>query len=344
MQQAAQKNIQQVLSGGGIPIMQMLSQHLYFKSLQQYQEAYTREKDRFMTKLKELSDAYVIKAGGISRRYDTEMGKIEGGEDYEGEKKLAEHQRSKCQELNLALDAYYKETAPLINQAVVRLEMISRDHHSTMAYWAPIWLQSQEAADFPGTQINYLRDMRELLKLYPTELPLDCELFGQEEEETAPGKLMIWEEYFCPVKFTVGMGPIKGGINCNTFSISGGEIIQGELEVKLDENWDNVEELTVSAGLGASVDIGVRERFQKGGTGINLGVSSKGFIKFTKDPKSMEWNFRETDFGIKSEATAGLAAGSFGGEVKLAESTIGFRSGITSDGFIPKKIDLALSD
>lgn len=324
--------------------MQMLSQHLFFKSLQQYQEEYSWEKNRFVDKLQEMRKTYGAKTREINRRYNAEMSKIEGGEDWEGERKLAELQRSKCQELNLALDAYYKETAPLINQAVVRLELISRDHHSTVAYWAPIWLQSQEAADFPGTQINYLREMRELLKLYPTELPLDCELFGQEEEEAAPGKLMIWEEYFCPLKFTVGVGVATAGINCNTFSFSGGEIFQGELEVKLDENWENVQEITVAAGLGASVEIGLKEKFQKGGTGISLGVNSKGFIKFTKDPKSMEWNLRETDFGIKSEATAGLVAGSFGGEVKLAESTIGFRSGITSDGFIPKKIDLALSN
>lgn len=345
MQQAAQKSIQQVLSGGGIPIMQMLSQHLFFKSLQQYQEEYSWEKNRFVDKLQEMRKTYGAKTREINRRYNAEMAKIEGGEDYEGEKKLAELQRSKCQELNLALDSYYKETAPLINQAVVRLELISRDHHSTVAYWAPIWLQSQEAADFPGTQISYLRDMQEILKLYPSELPMDCELFGEEEEEeVVQGNLMIWEEYFCPLKFTVGVGIAKAGINCNTFSLSGGEIFQGELEVKLDENWENVQEITVAAGLGASVDIGLKEKFKKGGTGINLGVSSKGFVKLTKDPKSMEWNFREADFGIKSEATAGVVAGRYGAEVKLAESTIGIRSGITSDGLIPKMIDLAISN
>lgn len=116
------------------------------------------------------------------------------------------------------------------------------------------------------------------------------------------------------------------------------------MEVKLDENWENVQEITVAAGLGASVDIGLKEKFKKGGTGINLGVSTKGFVKLTKDPKSMEWNFREADFGIKSEATAGVVAGRYGAEVKLAESTIGFRSGITSDGLIPKMIDLAISN
>ncbi len=329
MQQAAQKNIQQVLSGGGIPIMQMLSQHLYFKSLQQYQEAYTREKDRFVTKLKELSDAYAIKAGGISRRYDTEMGKIEGGEDYEGEKKLAELQRLKCQELNLALDSYYKETAPLINQAVVRLELISRDHHSTVAYWAPIWLQSQEAADFPGTQINYLRDMRELLKLYPTELPIDCELFEDEEEEEdfMPGKILVWEDQFCPVKYTVSVVFGKVGVNCNTFSLSGGEFLQGEVEVKLNSDWDTIEEVTVAAGIGVSLDIGMKNVTMASG-----GLSSKGFLKISKDPKTLEWNFRDADAGLKTEATIGGEIGSLGGEIKVAEVSMGIRSGITADG------------
>jgi len=345
MQQAAQKNILQVISGGGIPIMQQLGQHMYLQSLQKYQVDYTREKDRFVAKLKELGVAYGAKAGEISRQYDTEMGKIEGGEDWEGERKLAELQRSKCQELNLALDNYYKETSPLINQMTVRLELMSRDHHSTLAYWAPIWLQSQEAADFPGTQINYLRDMRELLKLYPSELPIDCNLFRKEEEEKiVPGKLMIWEDYFCPVKFSVGGGPVKAAINCNTFSLSGGELFQGELEVKLDENWDTVEEVTIAAGLGASANIGIMEKFQEGGTGINFGVSSKGFVKFSKDPKSMQWNFKETDFGIKSEATAGAVSGTYGVEIKLAEGTMGFRSGITSEGIIPKKIDALFSN
>jgi hypothetical protein len=335
MQQAAQKNIQQVMSGGGIPIMQMLGQHMYFKSLQQYQENYKREKDRFVSKLKKLSDDYAIIAGNISRQYDTEMFKIEGGEDYEGERKLAELAKSKCTQLNLALDEYYKETSPLINQAVIRLELISRDHHSTVAYWAPIWLQSQEAADFPGTQINYLRDMRELLSLYPTEPPIDCELFEVEEEEDfMPGTLLVWEDQFCPVKYTVSAAVVKMGVNCNTFSLSGGELIQGEIEVKLNSDWDTIEEASLGAGVGISLDVGL-----KNVTMASAGVSTKGFIKLSKDPKSLEWNFREIDAGVKTEATVGGEIGSMGGEIKVAEVGMGIRSGITADGVINKGIE-----
>jgi hypothetical protein len=339
MQQAAQKNIQKVMSGGGIPIMQMIGQHMYFKSLQLYQEDYSREKDRFISKLKELSNAYAIKAGEISRQYDTEMGKIEGGEDYEGERKLAELAKSKCAQLNLALDEYYKETAPLINQAVVRLELISRDHHSTIAYWAPIWLQSQEAADFPGTQINYLRDMRELLKLYPTELPIDCELFEEEEkdENVMLGKILVWEDQFCPVKYTVSAAVVKMGVNCNTFSLSGGEFFQVELEVKLNNDWDTIEEVTAAAGIGVSLDVGL-----KNVTMASAGLSSKGFLKLSKDPKSLEWNFREIDAGVKTEATVGGEIGSLGGEIKMAEVGMGFRSGVNSDGLLRKGIDMGI--
>jgi hypothetical protein len=340
MQQTAQKNIQQVMSGRGIPIMQMLGQHMYFKSLQQYQEDYKRERDRFVSKLKKLSDDYSIIAGNISRQYDTEMFKIEGGEDYEGERKLAELAKSKCNQLNLALDEYYKETAPLINQAVVRLELISRDHHSTVAYWAPIWLQSQEAADFPGTQINYLRDMRELLSLYPTELPIDCELFEVEEEDenVMPGKILVWEDQFCPVKYTVSAAVAKMGVNCNTFSLSGGEFFQVELEVKLNNDWDTIEEVTAAAGIGVSLDVGM-----KNVTMASAGLSSKGFLKLSKDPKSLEWNFREIDAGVKTEATVGGEIGRMGGEIKMVEVGMGFRSGITADGVINKGIEKGIN-
>ncbi|MFD2201981.1 tetratricopeptide repeat protein [Shivajiella indica] len=341
LQAATQKNIQQVMTRGGFPLMQMLGQHMYFKSMQEYQEEYTWAKNRFVAKLQETRKTYNAKAGEINRRYNAEMAKIEGGEDWEGEKKLAELQRAKCKELNLALDSYYKETAPLINQAVVRLELISRDHHSTVAYWAPIWLQSQEAADFPGTQINYLREMRELLKLYPTELPMDCELFGEEEEEEdfMPGKILVWEDQYCPVKFTIGMGPVKGGINCNTFSLSGGEFLQFEGELKLNRDWDTVEEVSVGGGVGVSLDVG-----WKGKGMISTGLSTKLFAKLSKDPKTLEWNFRKADAGLKTEATMSGELGPYGLEVKLAETSMGIRSGITSDGSIPKMIDLALSN
>lgn len=339
IEQAARKNIRQVMTQGGIPIMQMLAQAIYFQSLQTYQEDYSREKERFFKSLNELGNNYSWKVNNITKGYDSEMSKIEGGADWEGERKLAELAKAKCAKLNLALDEYYMETAPLINQLVVRLELMSRDHHSTLSYWAPIWLQSKEAADFPGIQLNYLRDMREILNKYPIELPLDCDRFTIKEEEVVRGTLMVWEDQYCPVKVTAGVGPIKGGINCNTFSLSGGEFLVGEVEVKVNRDWDSIEEVTVGAGVGLTLDVGLKNKATKSGAGFSAELSSKGFVKLTKDPKTLEWNFRNTDAGIKTEATVGADIGRFGVEVKLAETSMGFRSGITSDGMIPKMID-----
>lgn len=344
IEQAARKNIQQVMTQGGIPIMQMLAQAIYFQSLQTYQEDYRREKERFFKSLNELGNNYSWKVNNITKGYDSEMFKIEGGADWEGERKLAELAKAKCTKLNLALDEYYMESAPLINQMVIRLELMSRDHHSTLSYWAPIWLQSNEAADFPVIQLNYLRDMREILNQYPIGLPFDCERFTIKEEEVVKGTLMVWEDQYCPVKVTAGVGPIKGGINCNTFSLSGGEFLVGEVELKLNRDWDSIEEVTVGAGFGLNLDIGLKNKASKTGAGFSAELSTKGFVKLSKDPKSMEWNFRNTDAGIKTEATVGGDIGRFGVEVKLAETSMGFRSGITSDGMIPKMIDLGLSN
>ena len=192
----------------------------------------------------------------------------------------------------------------------------------------PHWLQSEEAADFAGTQINYLQDMRYILKLYPLQKPQDCSLFEEEDENQPPGVLMVWEEKFCPMKMSLGVGIAKASVSCTSISISGGELIQGEVELKLNTEWDEITEVTISGGVGASWNLGSTDI-----AGVQAGVSTKAYMKFGRSA-SGEWKYEPIDIGFKSEAGISGQAGTVEMEVKLAEVTVGLQSGVKAEGLV----------
>jgi len=323
----AQKNFELMMKSRSLPLIQIIAQAIVFESAQEYHKEFAEEQQYFGQQLKSKSKDYYTLTGAIVKRYNEQMSKYEAGEDEDPE--LQRLEKAKCMELNKAMNDYLQATAPLVNQFAGRLEYISRRHHSTIANWMPQWLQSDEAADFPGTQISYLQSMKNILDMYPLNTPTDCSYLNLNTNDTIKGKLMIWEEKFCPVKFSVGFGFGKVGVQCNTFSLSGGEVLQGEWEVKLNDEWNAVEETTIAAGAGASWTLGDSDI-----AGIEAGVSSKLYVKWGKNKATGEWELM--DVGNKSDATVTGKIGSADVEVKLAEVSIGIRSGISSDGLINK--------
>jgi len=147
------------------------------------------------------------------------------------------------------------------------------------------------------------------------------------------GELMIWEEKFCPVKLSLGMGPVKMGMSCNTLTIGGGEGVVGEVEVKLNENWDRVDEVTLSGGLGTTWNLGASDIAK-----IEAGAASKVFIKTVRNKATGKWELN--DAGTKNEATISGTAGTVEMEIKMIEITVGVHSGVTAEGVIPKLMDL----
>lgn len=320
-------NFSQLMKNKAIPKMQMIGQAIVLESWNQYRKDYAQHFQYLQQKLKEEQRNYTIITSGIVKKFNSQISKLQTGEGEDP--RVAQLEKDKCEELNKALDQYLKATAPLINTFAVRLELISRRHFTTVAHWMPHWLQSDEAADFQGTQISYLQDMYNIIKLYPLLQPQDCSLMEQEEEVTE-GKLMVWEEQFCPMKMSLGIGIAKAGISCNTITIAGGEFFQGEIELKMNTDWDEITEVTIAGGVGVDWDLGVTDI-----ASIKAGAGSKAYVKFGRSP-SGDWNYEPADIGFKTEAVLTGKAGTVEMELKLAEVTVGLQSGVSADGVIYK--------
>jgi hypothetical protein len=318
------KQFEQMMKSKSISRIQIIAQAIVIESWKKYWKDYGEEMQHLEQKLKQESKNYSSISSAIAKKYDDQIAKLQTGEGEDP--RVAQLEKSKCQELNKALDNYLKATAPLINRFAARLEFISREHYTTVANWMPHWLQSEEAADFPGTQSSYLKDMRNILRLYPLLTPMDCSFF-ESQMNPVSGKLMVWEETFCPFKANIGLGIMKLGIGCTSITIGGGEGLVAEAEFKFSHDWSRVEEVTVAAGIGAQWNLGAKD------FGVEAGMSSKMFISFDVD-KNNELTFK--DIGNKSEITLSGNTGSSQQEIKIAEVTLGLHSGISSDGLISR--------
>lgn len=319
-------DLQKLTVNNPVPKMQQIGQAIVMESWNTYRKAYGEHYQHLQQRLKEEEQLYAKTTGAIVKKYNDQISKLQTGE---GEDlRVGQLEKDKCQELNKAMDNYLKSSSSLIHTFGVRLELISRRHYTTTANWTPHWLQSDEAADFPGTQINYLRDMRDIIKLYPLLEPADCGEEELEEEKSIKGKLMVWEDKFYPMKMSLGVGVAKASMSCNTFSISGGELIQGEIEIKMDPDWNQITELTIAGGVGATWNLGDTDIAR-----IEAGASTKAYVKFERSATG-NWNYQPTDIGFKSEASITGKAGTVEMEVKVAEVTVGLQSGVDIDGVV----------
>lgn len=327
MDELVQRNMQQLNANKALPKMQILGQAVVLQSWRQYRKSYAEHYQYLRLKLKDEQRSYSATAAAIAKKYDSQIAKMQTGKGEDS--RVAQLEKNKCDELNKVLDNYFKTTAVVINTFSERLELISRSHFTTVAHWMPHWLQSGEAADFQGTQISYLQDMYNILKLYPLMYPQDCGDLPQ-VEIAVTGKLSKWEDKFCPVKMSMGMGVASAGITCNTISLSGGELFMGEIEIKLDPNWDEITEFTVAGGVGTQWKLGA-----KGFADLKTGVSAKAFFKFGKNADG-SWNYEPIDMGVKTEATVAVTRKDNELELKLAEVAIGLHSGVTTEGMISR--------
>lgn len=314
----------------GIHMLQVIAQNVCWQSAMEYNQQSISRKNELKSKLDKHYDNYMSALKSIQDRYKKEMEKLEGGTAKE-EAKIMQLQKAECLESNQALDNYFQATALLINMYASDLEYISRLHHSTLANWMPIWMGSTDSTMVVDFQASYLKDMREILLNYPTLKPQDCSIYDLPEDKTE-GKLMVWEDINCPVKFIVSAIVIKGGITCNTITIAGGEFIQGEIEVKMKNDWSGADQVTVAAGVGVSWELGI-----EGAIGAGAEISSKNFITIGK---SKTGEIEVLDFGNKIEATVSTEIGSYTSEVKLTEVTLGYLSGVSVDGVVPKALNL----
>jgi len=133
------------------------------------------------------------------------------------------------------------------------------------------------------------------------------------EPTTATADSNAIKDYDCPIDVELGIGPAKIQLNCEKFAFSAGEgLIFG-----YEKNF-KTKQSTVSVGIGAKMDFGVKAGPLEAGVGVS--ATESVFITF-------DGNNGIADAGLKNEA--GLSAGAtFVGtkEVNIS-STFGINSG-----------------
>lgn len=215
------------------------------------------------------------------------------------------------------LGHYLKKSAENRNTYIRNYLHKLYDITNQMIYWSAFLMNKEEykeyylrtGADF----IEQLSRMDELQLLYPTPENISYSCNGLSRPDTKkPEKDSAIEAPNCPLKLEVPLGAAKFKIDCETFSIEGGELLQGSIEKNFRTG-----EMTVFVGLGATL-------YEKGGVseiGAGFEAGVKGGIFITTDEKG-----NVIDYGDKFEAGIEAGLGPFTSEAKVT-GVLGMESG-----------------
>jgi hypothetical protein len=298
--------------------------------MQTYQRESTLESDVFNYKLKGPTTDCNNKVRIISKKYNDMINKLESGEGGDNEK-IDALELSKCNEINSAKEKYLADISPLVNIHAQRREYISRKFYRDYAYWAPFWMP-ETTISFPSIEIDYLKDLSNILSEYKIVNKSDCSVF--EKLPKKDGVLQEWEDEFCAnFRGKIGFGPAKVEWDCNSWKIEGGEGIVGELgnSYSGDGSFDS---FTIGVGFGESLSAGA------GGIAeIEAGASVKEFIKVGSDKSTGNWEVK--DFGVKGGISLeGKGLGVSVGEINVAEVTVAVNAGIQAGGVVAPLFNL----
>lgn len=313
----------------GFPL-RIKAQYIIIDGMQNYQRETITESEVFKFNLKKINAPFSANVKAITKKYNDQINKLEGGEAGD-EDKISALEFAKCTEVNAEKAKYLGETSALVNGYAQRQEYISRKFYAEYATWSPYWL-AETSSSFPSIQRDYLKVVLNILGGYIKIRKSNCEFFTDTLSKKA-GKLKEWEDEYCAnFKGKIGLGAAKIGWTCNSWGIEGGEGIVGDFEIKF-ANDGSFEEFTFGAGLGATWSVGDEKI-----TSMGVGASVKEFIKIGPDKTSGKWGVN--DFGVKTEVTLEGNIGNVGGEIKVAEASIAINAGLEFGGVIAPILNL----
>jgi len=133
------------------------------------------------------------------------------------------------------------------------------------------------------------------------------------EHTTATADSNVIKDYDCPIDFELGFGPGKIQLNCEKFSITGGEGLVFGYEKKFKTH-----QSTVSVGIGLTLEL--QEKVGPLKAGAKATASETVFITF-------DGNNGIADAGLKNEAKLSASAPGVGKKEVSVGSTLGIQSG-----------------
>lgn len=305
----------------GISPLRMKAQYIIMDAMQTYQREAVRENEVFKYQHQLILKPYSEKVKAIVKKYNEQLGKLEGGEAGD-EDQIAALELAKCREVNAEKEKYLAALSTVVNSYAQRQEFISRRFHRDYANWAPYWMPEINNP-FPSIERDYLKDLLGILKAYPIIQKENCTPF--EPLPKKEGKLQKWEEEYCVnFKGKISFGPGKMTWTCSSWGIEGGEGIVGEMEINYADD-GAFQDFTLGAGFGENWTMG-----EYGIAKLETSASIKEFIKIGRNKATKE--FEVKDFGLKTELTVEGTIGKASAEVKMLEFSGSINAGITAGG------------
>ena len=312
----------------GVSPLQVKAQAIIMDAMEMYKKDAISEADVFQFNLGKVSAPHNVRLKAIAKKYNDQLGKLEGGEGG-NEDKIAALELAKCKNINDENGKYLAELSPLVNEYVQRQEYISRRYYRDYANWAPYWLP-QEKGNFLTIQMDYLKDISNLLGQYKLLSMQQC-TFDEVVQEKKDFVLKEWEDEYCAnFKGKIKMVVSTITWTCNSWGIEGGEGLVLEFEASYKDD-GSLNEFTIGGGLGESFNVG-----GFGAVEVEAGTSIKEFIKIGKNQSTGKWEVN--DFGMKVDATVEAELGPLKGEVKIAELSLAVNAGLQVSGGLPDAV------
>lgn len=219
-----------------------------------------------------------------------------------------------CSAKNALANTYLPKFASITNDMQEKGKRIFRTYFDELVYWHYLSINPVNKDDFRMQYYYFIEQyLTTIGGICQTKIIKPCIT----TTITTSKEANVIKEMDCPIDF--GIAFIVGSIelNCNEFTIAGGELLIFEYVRNF-----KTRESTINIGIGAKIDLGKN---------FNVGIEEYAFIKF-------DGNGRYSDAGIEMKAGAEATLGTMGnGDKPLigvkAEVgyAIGIESGITFD-------------
>ncbi len=278
----------------------------------------------YIAKMQSLENEYQNKYTIIKKGFDErEKEGVKKGCCGEGNISCCISSEEKCKAYNGLANEYLPQFAANMEDWQVKYQLVFKKYFDDLVYWSylafhNIPLSIDLASNPPHTDeyyqlnsfyplvISYLK-MLESMAVTKIIKPCNFELV------TATKDTLAIQETECVVNLTIPFGFGKAQLNCDKFSISGGEgaVFAYERNFKTHQS-------TVSVGIGLTLELGVKVGSIKGG--VSAGISETAFITF-------DGNNGIADAGLKNEAKASAGATGVGKDEVSIGSILGINSG-----------------
>ena len=129
----------------------------------------------------------------ITKKYNDQLSKLEGGEAGD-EHKIAALELASWKDINAEKEKYLGDLSTVMNNYAQRREYAGRKFYSEYANWAHYWMP-ETTISFPSIEIDYLKDVLNILSSYTIISKNNCTLF--EPLPNKDGKLQLSEYEYC---------------------------------------------------------------------------------------------------------------------------------------------------